>query len=238
MQVQLFDDDRALSFFQFLEKQNLSVEYFPRKNKALIYNEGHQKLIGIRNSINTSFDQYSKSLIKRDINHTLVILIRSGLASVGLIQGNELVHHKVFRAYTVRQKQGKSQIKHLKTKGKSRAGSRVRLASTMEFFQDIGNRVNQHLESYPVDQIALTCSETLLPYFFNENKVLKLEMRDQRIFKIPKHITSPTLESLIEIKDLLLKNEIQVFEYGQAYFQEFQNLNSEIIDEDEDLEDW
>ena len=36
-------------------------------------------------------------------------------------EGEELIEHKVFKTYMVRKKQGKSQIKHLKSKGKSKS---------------------------------------------------------------------------------------------------------------------
>ena len=48
----------------------------------------------------------------------------------------------------VRKKRGVSQIKHLKTKGKSRAGSRVRLAETEEFFENINGRLQDYFEEH------------------------------------------------------------------------------------------
>lgn len=81
--------------------------------------------------------------------HFSLTLIRAGQAAVGYFHQGKLLDHKVFRAYMVRQKQGKSQIKHLKTKGKSRAGSRIRLAETARFLKKSTNGFNPTLRSFP-----------------------------------------------------------------------------------------
>ncbi len=71
--------------------------------------------------------------------HYVILLIQSGSCAMGYFEDGFNLEHKVFRSYMVRKKQGKSQIKYLKTKGKSRAGSRVRLAETLEFFENIND---------------------------------------------------------------------------------------------------
>ena len=233
----IFDDKWTLSFFSFLKNNNLEIQFSTKKKKIIFLNANGEKLFSLRTSVQLHMDVQKEVLILEEFSNYLIILIRSGLAAVGLVQNGELLHHKVFRAYMVRKKQGKSQVKYLKTKGKSRAGSRVRLGETMEFFQDIGNRVNTHLKDYPVDHIGLSISTTLLPYFFNENPVLNLDKKDPRIFKIPKHVGSPTLENLFLVKNFLEKNEWYVMEGGLALLQIF-NAQKKSLDHEEDSEDW
>ena len=61
----------------------------------------------------------------------LILLLRAnGNAALGYFEEGKILNHKVIRKYMVRKKQGKSQLKHLNSKGKSRAGSRVRLQQT------------------------------------------------------------------------------------------------------------
>ena len=117
----------------------------------------------------------------------------------------------------VRKKQGKSQIKYLKTKGKSRAGSRVRLASTVEFFENINERLQEYFKDNEIDLIAMSCSKTLIPYFFNSKVETPFDKKDERIFKVPKHIPLPSYEELMYVQKFLLHGEF-VFEEQQRPF--------------------
>lgn len=237
MDFEILDDERTVSFFNYLKSKGLDLVYFPKKRKIKFLNDSGEPLFSIRLAIHFKFDTNKKELFLEEFSNCLLILIRSGMASVGMVQNGDLLHHKVFRAYMVRKKQGKSQVKYLKTKGKSRAGSRIRLSATLEFFEDISKRVNEHLEEYAVDQIGLSCSETLIPYFFNANERLNLYKKDPRIFKIPKHIGAPTLEMLYSVKKFLENNELLIMEDGKPLFQSFMEERKGPVDE-EDSEDW
>ncbi|WP_291787211.1 hypothetical protein [Cecembia sp.] len=237
MDFQILDDEWTVSFFNFLKSKGLDFTYFPKKRKIKFLNDLDEPLFSIRLSTQLKFDIQKNELALEEFSNYLLILIRSGIGSVGFVQNRDLLHHKVFRAYMVRKKQGKSQVKYLKTKGKSRAGSRIRLHATLEFFQDITKRVNQHLENYAVDQIGLSCSETLIPYLFGENESLNLNKKDPRIFKIPKHVGSPTLEMLYSVKEFVEKNELFIMEQGKYLFQSFMD-GKNIQSDEEDSEDW
>lgn len=237
MDFQILDDEWAVSFFNFLKSKEFDFTYFPKKRKIKFFNDSGEETFSIRLSTHLRFDSQKNELLMEEFSNCLLILIRSGIGSVGFVQNGDLLHHKVFRAYMVRKKQGKSQVKYLKTKGKSRAGSRIRLNATLEFFEDISKRVNEHLENYAVDLIGLSCSETLIPYFFNDNKSLNLYKRDSRIFKIPKHIGSPTLETLYSVKEFVEKNELFIMEHGKSLFQSFVDGKNIPLGEEES-EDW
>ncbi|WP_241126581.1 hypothetical protein [Cognataquiflexum nitidum] len=152
--------------------------------------------IKIRHSIQSKFLIEDNSLQYQDFQNLVIVSIKSGMAVTAFYENGQLTDHKVFRAYMVRKKQGKSQIKHLKTKGKSRAGSRVRLQETLEFFENINERLQSFFEENRVDLIALGCSPTLVPYFFNSKKATPFEKSDPRIFKIPIHVPSATFENM------------------------------------------
>ena len=136
----------------------------------------------------------------------MILMVESGHAALAYGEGEQIIEHKVFKSYMVRKKQGKSQLKHLKTKGKSKAGSRVRLANTEHFFEEIHEKVAEWLEYYEVDYIALSCSKTLYPYLFTEE--FELNRKDERIIKIPKHIPEANFENLLKIHSYLLKAEV------------------------------
>jgi hypothetical protein len=145
----------------------------------------------------------------------VILLVQSGSCAMGLFEEGVTLDHKVFRAYMVRKKQGKSQIKHLKTKGKSRAGSRVRLGETVEFFENINERLQQYFSEHEVDRIALSCSKTLIPYLFTSKVATPFDKRDERIYKIPRHVHTPIYEELLEVHKFLLKGELMYEESQQ-----------------------
>jgi hypothetical protein len=152
--------------------------------------------------------------------HYILLLIQAGNCALGYFENGNNLDHKVFRAYMVRKKQGKSQVKYLKTKGKSRAGSRVRLGETMEFFENINGRLQEYFAGHQVDRIALSCSKTLLPYLFDSKVATPFDKRDARIFKIPKHIHTPIYEVMMEAHKFLLKGELIYEETNQAIVDE------------------
>lgn len=137
----------------------------------------------------------------------LMLLVQTGSASIGVFEGEQCLEHKVFSAYMVRKKQGKSQIKHLKTKGKSRAGSRVRLAKTLLFFEDINTRITRHFKENEFDRIAFSCSKILMPYLFNSKVPTPFDKKDERIYRIPKHLHQPNFEVMLGMQRFLNKGE-------------------------------
>lgn len=70
----------------------------------------------------------------------LVLLVRAGAASLGLWVGGDLAAHKVFKRYVVRGN-GRAQPAYLKTKGKSRYGSRLRLQNAERLLDEVVERV-------------------------------------------------------------------------------------------------
>ncbi|WP_161888383.1 hypothetical protein [Pontibacter russatus] len=140
--------------------------------------------------------------------HYVLLLIQSGNCAMGYFEDGVNLDHKVFRSYMVRKKQGTSQIKYLKTKGKSRAGSRVRLAETAEFFENINERLQAYFEEHEVHRIAISCSKTLIPYLYNSKVPTPFDKHDPRLYKIPKHIHTPIYEVMMDAHRFLLKGEL------------------------------
>jgi len=232
---EIFDKNLIWKFFVFMDSQNLESEFDAKKNQ-LVYSSESEKVIKLRFPLDMEFEAEKKQIISVDFKQYILIIIRAGIATVGYFENYKNTDHKVFRAYMVRKKQGKSQIKYLKTKGKSRAGSRVRLSETLEFFEEINIRLSSYFKEFRVDQIGITCSETLLPYLFGSKTVTPFDKKDPRIFKIPKHIQNPTYEELLKTNEFLLKSEIKYTEKGAELWQEFltsiEERNDKISPED------
>lgn len=123
-----------------------------------------------------------------DSQTVLYLSIEAGNAAICVVEDDVLTYHTTFSAYMTRKKQGFSQVKYLNKKGKSRAGSRVRLSSTIEFFENINSNLEELFEETFFDRIALDCTPTLLPYLFDSKVKCPFEKGDNRTYKIPLHI--------------------------------------------------
>jgi hypothetical protein len=131
-----------------------------------------------------------------DEAHVIYLSIESGYGAIQLMEDEENVYHTTFGAYMTRKKQGFSQIKYLNKKGKSRAGSRVRLASTYEFFEKVNLSLTELFDMYTIDRIALSCSKTLIPYLYQSKVKCPFEKGDPRLYKIPLHIQQSNFTNL------------------------------------------
>ncbi|PWJ44058.1 hypothetical protein [Sediminitomix flava] len=147
------------------------------------------------------------------------ILIQTESCSIGYYEGADLVSHKVYGTYGVRKKQGKSQIKYLKTRGKSKAGSRVRLGNTISFFEKINTRLQEHFKENQIDRIVFSCSKILLPYLFGSKVNCPFDKKDERIYKIPKHINHANHEEMIKLHKELQRGEF-IYKSDQEEFVE------------------
>jgi hypothetical protein len=70
-----------------------------------------------------------------------LLLLRAGSAALGLYDGDVLLAHKVFTRYVVRG-HGKAQPSHLRSKGKSRYGSRLRLRNHEALLVETNERLH------------------------------------------------------------------------------------------------
>lgn len=227
---------QSATLLAFIYKADLDKAFLPDKNQWIFY-QGQETVLKFRIPITIEMGEKGSYLGEGDINYVL-LMIRSGIASLGYFEGGDNLDHKVFRAYMVRKKQGTSQIKHLKTKGKSRAGSRVRLAETLEFFEDINFRMKEYFSVHRIDKICISCSTTLIPYLFGSKTETPFDKSDPRIMKIPKHVQNPTYESLLEVNDYLKKGELRSSDAGDQLFDQFIEQLSVQPDMDMDKDDW
>jgi len=78
--------------------------------------------------------------LEGDLGLQIVLLIRAGTSALGLWRDDELLAHKVIRKYVVRGS-GRAQPGHLKTRGKSRYGSRLRLQGARAQLQETNQRL-------------------------------------------------------------------------------------------------
>lgn len=170
--------------------------------------------------------------------HLALIMIRAGTAVSGYFHDGEMLDHKVFRAYMTRKKQGKSQIKYLKTKGKSRAGSRVRLEESRMFFQEINERLQSYHEQFPITNWGINCSRTLWPYLFETEPTPPFESKQKNLLSIPFHISNPNFEGLKHIHNQIRKFHIVLSDAGESIFEKEFQKNEDETGDIEITDDW
>lgn len=220
-------------FINLSKKMNLDISYLKEKHQILI--EGSWDwLAKIYLPWNLEFDNKAGFSLKENF-HFALVMIRAGQAVVGHSHDGVLLDHKVFRAYMVRQKQGKSQIKYLKTKGKSRAGSRIRLGETERFFKEINERLTEYSSNFPIDIWGISCGKTLWPFYFKSETAPPFLQNQENLINIPFHIAQASLESLENVKTQLGKFHLLLSEKGKEIFSE---LGFTKIDEETESDNW
>ncbi len=133
----------------------------------------------------------------------LILLIQAGgNAGLAHIENGEIASHKVVRRYTVRQKQGKSQLKYLHSKGKSKLGSRIRLAQTRDFFEEINKKL-QEWEMHDIPRIYYSATPDVWHALFEAKNQPPFDKKDERLVKIPLDIDLPNMEEVLEVKSFL-----------------------------------
>ncbi|WP_299990755.1 hypothetical protein [uncultured Pontibacter sp.] len=197
--------DKAAELLRIIQDADCQTIYDPEKHRLALLGNTNDELAYFRLPITKPAPGTENPEVK--INY-VILLIQSGSCAMGYFENGRCLNHKVFRSYMVRKKQGKSQIKYLKTKGKSRAGSRVRLGETAEFFENINGRLQEYFLQHRIDRIAISCSKTLLPYLYTSSVPTPFDKRDPRLFKIPKHIHTPIYEVLLDANRFLQRGEL------------------------------
>ncbi|MEO9806007.1 MAG: hypothetical protein ABJF04_22300 [Reichenbachiella sp.] len=176
-------------------KTNFRLYQYDYRKHTVLLNDDRSDAVGqIRLPLHLSLDDQ----LNITGNETLVLYlsIESGHAAICVMQGKSNVYHTTFSAYMTRKKQGVSQIKYLNKKGKSRAGSRVRLAKTIEFFERINTALIRLFEEHEIERIALNCNATLIPYLHNSKVACPFDKKDSRLYKIPLHIPQSNFTNL------------------------------------------
>lgn len=194
--------EKSIGFITFLMNQNLFFDFDFKKNYIRLYNNEHEKILQYNFPLITNLSENvikDKSLFNNSrfvVPDFAIMLIQTGNAALGYYKKGELVQHKVIRKYMTRQKQGKSQLKYLKTKGKSRAGSRVRLANAVHFFEEINERMIDWFDAKESPTIIYSCTPMLWGHLFQSKIKPPFDKKHSWLKKLPLDTGIPTFEIL------------------------------------------
>jgi hypothetical protein len=197
-QTQVVSFAQALLLVDLADEKGWEIRYLPEKHQLLIENEVSW-LAKLFLPWTMTWLPEGKFQIQEDVHYCLT-LVRAGQASLGYFHQGKLLDHKVFRGYLVRQKQGKSQFKYLKTKGKSRAGSRIRLEETLVFFKEINERLQVYAKQYPLNFWGLGCAKTMWPLLFDGEVKPPFSSKSAELIELPYPFTKGSYEELQELE--------------------------------------
>ncbi len=209
--MRTFSYEDSISFLKaFLETgKDFS---FDAGKRSLFYEDDEGAGFRFTLPLATPVDEDSQENLKNldDIPPSfLIILIRSGACALGWIEDGEIIRHKVIKTYMVRKKQGKSQVKHLNQKGKSRLGSRIRLRNTVNFFEDINETLADWDVCDQAELILLSVPVNLKNLFYSSKIAPPFEKRDPRLRKIPVDVKTPGVKELERVLYLSLRGTLE-----------------------------
>jgi len=197
-QTQVVSFAQALLLVDQADEKGWEIRYLPEKHQLLLENEVSW-LAKLFLPWTMTWLPEGKFQVQEDVHYCLT-LVRAGQASLGYFHQGKLLDHKVFRGYLVRQKQGKSQFKYLKTKGKSRAGSRIRLEETLVFFKEINERLQVYAKQYPLNFWGLGCAKTMWPLLFDGEVKPPFSSKSAELIELPYPFTKGSYEELQELE--------------------------------------
>ncbi|MCI4671219.1 MAG: hypothetical protein MRZ79_23975 [Bacteroidia bacterium] len=148
-----------------------------------------------------SLREYLKELPEEIPDYT-ILLVQVGAAAVGFYSDGEAIDHKAIKKYMKRHKRGKAQISYLNTRGKSKAGSRIRLANTVRFFEEINERLTDLEELYESSRILYSITPQLWGLMFASKVPVPFEKKDPRLIKIPRNVHVPDFEEMERLNEI------------------------------------
>ncbi|MFN3244011.1 MAG: hypothetical protein ACE37K_21070 [Planctomycetota bacterium] len=140
----------------------------------------------------------------------VVLLLRAGAMAFGCWHGDELVQHKAVRKYVVRGN-GKSQATHLKTRGKSRYGSRLRLQNWKSLLGETSERLADcEVQFGPFERIFFGVPVRVWSDVFEADPPPPFARDDARLQRLPIHVHRPDHEELLRVRQVMQFGRIEL----------------------------
>ncbi|MBK9452584.1 MAG: hypothetical protein IPN95_24780 [Bacteroidetes bacterium] len=199
--------DRTITFIQYLLQLPELTWVWDREKQKLNGNLGGQtwsfrmplpwpnadKSVGLL--------QYLDNLPSVPLPYFLIIM-QAGHSALAYFEDGEMRHHKVIKKYMVRGN-GKAQVGYLQTRGKSKAGSRIRLANTVSFFEDINEKLTEWDVADEAARILVSCPISLQSLWFESRIQPPFSKDDPRLLKVPVDVHRPDLEELERVNRII-----------------------------------
>ncbi len=137
-----------------------------------------------------------------------VVLLQYGAMAMGYWDGDALVRHKAAKRYVVRGN-GKAQVTHQRTKGKSRYGSRLRLQNWQLLLNDVTDRlVGWHEELPEPELIFFAMTPRAASALWSVDPPPPFSRDDSRVRRVPRHVHVPCHDELLAVERWLSTGEL------------------------------
>ena len=139
----------------------------------------------------------------------LVVLAQAGAIAVGAWRDDVLIDHVARKRYVVRG-QGRAQPTHLRTRGKSRYGSRLRLQNHRRLLDELIERLRTIVvqEGEP-DVLHYFAPPRLWDDILAHDPPPPFTRDDPRIPRVPLHVHVPDHEELLRVRRALTRGRIE-----------------------------
>jgi hypothetical protein len=142
-----------------------------------------------------------------------IVLVQAGATALGIWEDDEMLAHKAEKFYVVRGN-GRAQPTHLKTRGKSRYGSRLRLQNFQRQLAELNARLITWWEEFgPPETLFLACPKRIVPELWRREPRPPFERGDARpqVRKIPLDVRVPTYAELLRVRRFLTRGRVRWF---------------------------
>ncbi len=139
----------------------------------------------------------------------LMILLQAGACALGLWEDDALIRHKTIKKY-VKRGHGKAQNNYLRTKGKSRYGSRLRLQNAASLLCEANTKICDWWTDFgPCRSIYYSAPVRLWPELLAAEPAAPFDRDDERLIKIPLDVRVPSFEELLRVRRRLERGELR-----------------------------
>ena len=140
----------------------------------------------------------------------VVVLLRAGAMAFGCWRGDELLQHKAVRKYVVRGN-GKSQATHLKTRGKSRYGSRLRLQNWRSLLGETNERLASCEEQFgPFERVFYGVPVRVWSQLFQGAPPPPFPIDDARLQRLRMHVHRPDHQELLRVRRQMCSGRVSL----------------------------
>ena len=218
MKIDPIDFKTSLKILKFLkEKKRIETDY--SKNILFSYTSASKKGFIFRPPVCINLKNFDHPEQIETIPGYILLLIQTGNAAIGLTENGKIKNSKIIRRYMVRQKQGKSQLSYLKTKGKSRAGSRIRLRESRLFFEDINSYLSEYKNNRSYN-ILYSCTPLLWGLLFDSRIAAPYEKESDNWLKIPFYVNRPNQKELSRINYKCQQGSLEILDDSMNFLAE------------------
>lgn len=140
----------------------------------------------------------------------VVFLLQAGAMAFGYWDGEELQDHRALRRYVVRGN-GKAQSKHLRTRGKSRYGARLRLQNWQRLLTESAARLGDSWARFGApERIFYAAPVRVLGDLFTVEPPPPFRRDDPAVQRVPMHVHRPDFAELKRVRGWLRHGRLEL----------------------------